>query len=74
MPVLTCEDYATYYDVSCNWNGVSASDVNYTAGLFPAQYPNDPMTADAGNITQAYDGKENSEAGQGKHFTWMNQS
>lgn len=58
-PVLTCQNYATYYDGSCRWNDVSASDVNFTAWFFPAQYPNNPMTADAGNVTQAYNSKGN---------------
>ncbi len=54
-PVLFCQDYATYYsDCSHKFLPVSASTVDDTANAFRNQYPNDPMTSTAGNITQVY--------------------
>lgn len=52
-PILTCQNYATYYDGSCQFYSVSGQTVNDTANAFTNQYPNDPMTSTAGNITQA---------------------
>ena len=54
-PILVCQDYATYYDdSSCKFNPANPSTVNDTATAFQNQYPSDPMTSTAGNITQVY--------------------
>ena len=54
-PILFCQDYTTYYSsTSCKFHAVSASTVNDTANAFRNQYPNNPMTSTAGNITQVY--------------------
>lgn len=54
-PILYCQDYTTYYSsTSCKFHAVSASTVNDTANAFRNQYPNNPMTSTAGNITQVY--------------------
>ncbi|KAF6222251.1 hypothetical protein HO133_001337 [Letharia lupina] len=56
-PMLTCQNYATYYDGSCQFYSVSGQTVNDTANAFTNQYPNASMTSTAGNITQAYGSK-----------------
>lgn len=53
-PILVCQDYATYYDGSCTFHSVSDSTVYDTVDAFQNQYPNNPMTSTAGNITQVY--------------------
>ena len=57
-PVLTCQDYATYYyDVSsfCKWLAVNEANVIASATQFVnTQLPNTNLSAGMGNITEVY--------------------
>ena len=56
-PVLTCQDYITYYyeDSLCKWLAVNQANVNASAKQFvDTQLPNHPLSEGMGNITEVY--------------------
>ena len=56
-PVLTCQDYTTYYydDSLCKWLAVSQANVNASAPRFvDTQLPNTNLSDGTGNITEVY--------------------
>ena len=57
MPVLTCQDYITYYyeDKVCKWLAVNQANVNASASQFvDTQLPNTNLSEGMGNITEVY--------------------